>query len=259
MTNILDKKYLTLLILLFFALIPESLGNLDGGDIMKKAFLRDDGDDGYFKTEMTLVDKMQNTRFRLLEIYTKDYGELIKTYLKFIEPPDIEGTTFLSWENEAKDDTQYLYLPALGRARRIVSSQKDLRFVNTDFTYEDMQRRHPDKDEHRFLREENYHGFTCYVVESIPKKGTSQYSKRISWVDMISFVVLRVDFYDKKANKVKKLKVEKLENVSGIWTPMDTAMEDLKSNHQTLMKVLEVEYNQGISDEVFSLRHLEED
>ena len=101
--------------------------------IMDKVFTRYDGDDSYSEVEMVLLDKKGYERKRQLEIYTKDYGKLIKTYIKFTEPADIRGTAFLSIENEGKDNTQYLYLPALGRARRIVSSQKKLRFVNTDY------------------------------------------------------------------------------------------------------------------------------
>jgi len=231
---------------------------LTGLDGMQKVFNRNDGQDSYFKVEMILIDKKGYQRKRILEIYSKDYGRFIKTYLKFLRPADIEGTGFLSLENEGRDNTQYLYLPALGRVRRIVSSQNNLRFVNTDFSYEDMQRRRPDKDKHRILREEDYQGRKCFVVESVPLAGDSQYSKRIIWVDKASFVVVKIDFYDKKDTIIKELRVEKLEKKSDIWTAMKTVMEDFKSKHKTVMRVLDVKYNQGLDDEVFSLRHLQE-
>lgn len=232
--------------------------DLSGYDIMQRSFNRDDGRDGYFKTEMILLDRAGSQRKRLLEVYTKDYGKLVKNFIKFIEPKDIKGTGFLLWENETGDDTQYLYLPELGRARRIVSSQKNLRFVNTDFTYEDMQRRRPDKDEHKLLREEKYNGWTCFVVESLPKDN-SQYSKRVSWVDKESLVIVKTEFYDKKGNKSKIFKVNSLEKKSGIWTAMDTVMEDLKDRHKTTLKILEVNYNQGLDDNIFTIHNLEQE
>ncbi|RLF33291.1 MAG: outer membrane lipoprotein-sorting protein [Thermoplasmata archaeon] len=254
------KKVAIILIWIGMFLLPtygEEL--LSGKEIMEKVFNRYDGDDAYFKIEMVLVDKRGNARRRILKVYTKDYGELMKSYLEFLKPPDIRGVKFLSWENKDKDDTQYLYLPALGRARRIVSSQKNLRFVNTDFTYEDMQRRHPDKDTHALLGEEVYQGYPCFVVESIPKKGTSQYSKRISWVDKERFLVLKTEFYNKKGKKCKIFRVEKIEKISGIWTAIRTVMEDLIRQHKTLMNVVEVKYNQGTDDEIFTLSNLEKD
>ncbi|MCK4917883.1 MAG: outer membrane lipoprotein-sorting protein [Candidatus Omnitrophica bacterium] len=226
-------------------------------EVVQKVFDREDGDDSYSLVEMVLVDKNGNERKRILDVYTKDFGEKIKTFLEFNEPADIKGTRFLSWENEGKDDTQYLYLPALGRSRRIVSSQKNVRFVNTDFTYEDMQRRKPEKDEHFLLKEDNYYGYPCYLVESIPEKGSSQYSKWVTWVDKTCYVVLAVDFYNKKGENFKKFKVKSMKRIQGIWTSMETNMEDFKEKHKTFMKNIDVKYNQGIEDEKFSLRAIE--
>ena len=232
---------------------------LGGDEIAYKAFNRDDGEDAYFKIEMTLIGKRGSQRKRLLDIYIKDYGDLSKNLTRFLSPADIEGTGFLSWENDDKDDTQYLYLPGLGRTRRIVSSQKDMRFVNTDFTYEDMQRRRVEKDTHQLLKEEEWQGHQCYVVEYIPKdKKSSQYSKFVQWIDKESFVVVKAEFYNKKGVMCKRLTVNQLEKIGLIWTAMNTQMEDLKNIHKTRMQVSEVVYNQNLEDEIFTLRNLED-
>jgi len=252
------KKLVSLVfVLLCFAsnLYAQSFTGLE---VMEKVFSRDDGNDAQFKIDMILIDKSGNRRERKLEIYSKDFGELVKTYLKFYEPADIDGTSFLTLENADKDDTQYLYLPALGRARRIVSSQKDLLFVNTDFTYEDMQRRKPNEDEHKLLGEEQVEERTCYKIESVPLK-KSQYSKRIHSVDKSSFVIVKTDFFNKKNKLSKTFHVERLEKSSGIWTTFNTLIEDLGERHKTLMKITEVNYNQGLDDELFTLRKLEEE
>lgn len=228
-------------------------------DIAYKVFHRDDGEDSYFKIEMTLKDKRDNQRKRILLTYSKDYGEVAKNFIRFLSPADIEGTGFLSWENQQADDTQYLYLPDLGRSKRIVSSQKDLRFVNTDFTYEDMQRRKLAKDSHCLLREEDYQGHSCYVLKYVPKDAkSSQYSKFIQWIDEESFVPIKVEYYDKKGQVCKQLSVARLEQVEGIWTAMDTLMEDFSGKHQTRMLISEAVYNQGLDDEVFALHNLED-
>ena len=233
---------------------------IDAQELMEKSFSRDDGSDGNFKIEMTLIDKAGNSRMRELEISTKDFGELLKTYIEFTAPADIKGAKFLSLENTAGDDTQYLYLPDLGRARRIVSSQKNLRFVNTDFSYEDVQRRKPDKDSHRLIKETPYLGLNCAVIESTPKQeDNSQYGKRINWVDKESLVIVKTEFYNQRGELFKIFKVEKLGKKSGIWTTLETRMKNLDENHETLMKIIDVTYNQGLGDEIFSVRNLEED
>ncbi len=225
---------------------------------MQSAYNRDDGADLYSRIKMILIDKNGHTRERLLEMDTKDYGAKRKGSIEFLEPGDIKGTVFLSWENEGKDDTQYLYLPALGRARRIVSSQKDLRFVNTDFTYEDMQRRLPSKDTHSRLGDDLFLGFDCYVIESIPEKDSSQYKKRIHWVDKNSFLIVRTLFYNKKDEKIKEFQVNAMEQIDGYWTAMKTTMIDFKDEHKTVLESLEVKYNQGLDDDLFTLRRFKE-
>ncbi len=231
----------------------------NGEKIADKVYNRDDGEDSYFRIKMALIDKNGNERERTFVIKRKDYGELVKNFIRFFSPADIEGTGFLSWENEIGDDTQYLYLPELGRSRRIVSSQKNLRFVNTDYTYEDMQRRKPEKDHHRLLREEKWQNYSCYVVEYIPKeKDSSQYSKTIQWVEKSSFVPVKIEFYDKKGKRFKVFTVNRLEKIEGIWTAIDTLMYDLSEEHKTKMIILEAKYNQGLEDGIFTLRNLED-
>jgi len=254
-----NVPFFSVLLIVLVLLYPGlTAGNdvLSGKEIMESSFNRDDGRDAYFKIEMTLVDKSGSERKRSLEIYTRDYDNLIKTFIKFTAPADIAGTAFLSWENAPGEDTQYLYLPALGRPRRIVSSQKNLSFVNTDFTYEDMQRRNPDKDEHTFIREDYFDARPCYVIESKPKDN-SQYSRRVSWVDKESRVIIRIDFYDKKGDILKVFKVTHLDKRDGIWTAVRTTMENLKEKHLTRMRVVEARYNQGLADEIFTLRNME--
>lgn len=243
---------------LFLACLPWlNAWAMDADELARKVYERYDGDDAYYRVEMTLIDRKGREKRREMEMYVKDFGGLNKTYIVFLSPKDIRGTAFLSIENPGdKDDTQYLYLPDLGRARRIVSSQRKNRFVNTDYTYEDMQRRKPEWDEHRILGEKRYLDRDCYILEAVPKR-RSQYGRLESLVDKESFLVLWTDFYDKKGRKVKEFRAKEIKEVDGIWTIIDSLMHDLKRKHQTVMKVKDVRYNQGLSDELFTVRHLE--
>ena len=240
-----------IIVLIFSCAGFSSAQELTGMDIANKVFNVDNGTDRSLKTDMALVDKRGNERKRMLEIYSKDYGDLSKTFLEFMSPADIKNTRFLSIETEDGDDIQYLYLPALGRSRRIVSSQKKIRFANTDYTYEDMQRRRPQKDSHKITGEESYNGYECYVLESVPNGKNSQYGKRISWIDKNSFIAVRIDFYDKKMRKVKEFFVKELKEIQRIWTATQTVMNDLKTRHRTDMTLVEIKYDQNIDDGMF--------
>jgi len=226
--------------------------------IAQKVYDRDDGRDSYSKIKMTLIDRSNNRRDRELEVAIKDFGKVSKGYIYFSSPAAIKGTAFLSWENEDREDDQFLFLPALGRVRRIVSSQKDRSFVNTDYSYEDLERRKVSDYSYRILRTEKLLGRTCWVLESHPKTGrVSQYGRFISWVAQDSFVPIKIEFFDLKNRLIKLFQVKELKQIDGIWTVTWSIMKGIKSGHQTEIKVAEIKYNQGLSDDLFTQRQLE--
>ncbi len=231
---------------------------MDGTQVAQKVYDRDDGDDSYARVKMLIIDKRGQKRLRTLVTATKDYPEGIKIFTRFYTPADIDGTAFLTWENENGDNDQFLYLPALRRVRRVVSSQKKNRFVNTDFTYEDLERRKVALDDHRILRTETFAGHSCWVLESTPKKASSsQYGKRVSWIAQDLNMTLRVDFYDPNGKPLKRLLFSSLKDIDGIWTAIDTEMQDLERESRTLMRITDIKYNQGIPDRVFTKEYMQ--
>lgn len=245
------------LCIFFLSSLPLEGAALDGVQVAQKVYDRDDGKDSYAKVKMLLIDKKGHKRLRTLITAVKDYGNVTKSFTRFYTPAAIDGTAFLTWENSDGDDDQFLYLPALRRVRRVVSTQKKNRFVNTDFTYEDLQRRKVAKDTHQILKTETYDGHTCWVLESIPKKkSSSQYGKRVSWVAQDLYIPIKVEFYDKRGRLVKRLLNRNLKKVDGIWTVMDTEMQDLKRRSRTLMRISEIQYNRGIPGRVFTKEYM---
>lgn len=259
MKNSINIKIHTLIIIVGMLFGACSAGAIDGVQIAQKVADRNDGQDATSKIRMLLIDKRGKKRFRNLITVVKKYGDVSKSYMRFNSPADIEGTAFLTWENKARDDDQFLYLPALQRVRRIVSSQKSNRFVNTDYTYEDLQSREVAQDTHTILREENIDKYDCWILESIPKStDDSQYGKRIIWVIKEIYLPIKIEFYDKR-NRLFKIHTGKnIQKVDGIWTILDAEMKDLKKEHRTLMKTDEIQYNRNVSDEIFTkgyMRH----
>ncbi len=239
----------------FFFSLPSFA--MDGNTLAQKVYDRDDGRDSYAKIRMLLIDKRGKKRMRSMISATKDFGNLSKNLIRFNSPADIENTGFLSWGNEDRDDDQFLYLPALRRVRRIVSKQKSNRFVNTDYTYEDMQKRKVEEDHHRLLRDERFKDYDCWVLESIPKKPKdSQYGKTISWIIKDIFIPIKREYYDKKDRLIKTSLGRKIKKTDGIYTVMESEMRNFKRKHRTLMKTDSIRYNTGIPDEVFTRRYL---
>lgn len=216
------------------------------------------GDDMASRQTMELVPTSGEKRVRELTVTGADRQGLRKSIIRFTSPADIEGTGFLALETEQDETEQFLYLPALKRTRRIVAGQKSRSFVNTDFTYEDMERRPVENSEHLISGEEALGGVSCWILESRPKPDSeSQYSMVRAWVAKDMLLTLRVDFFTDGQDPIKRYTVLQVENIQDIWTETKVVMEDLNSGHKTVLETRDVKYNSNIPDSAFSQQALE--
>ncbi len=241
-----------------FLLSAASLFAIDGKQIAQNVYDRETGDSMHSLVEMNLIEADGQTSNRLVENWTKEAQDgTSSSVIVFHKPASVEGTRFLTVENEGRDDDQWIYLPGLGRVRRIAASEGDSSFMGTDFTYDDMQSRDVDQDTHTLLREEQQAGRDCYVVESVPKDPQdSQYSKRIQWVAKDIWVPVKVDFYDKSGEPLKTLSVSRIEKVQGFWTTIDTTMKNTQTGHATELNIKKLVYNEDLPDGLFSVNFL---
>lgn len=231
----------------------------NGRAIMKLVEDNPDGNDRRLKSQMTLVSKSGKQRVRSMLIYSKDYGKDAKSIFYFEQPADVKGTGFLTWtyDNPAKDDDRWLYLPALKSSRRISGSSKNDYFMGSDLTYNDMGGRSLDEDTHTFLREEKVDGQNCWVVQSVPKTKGSMYSKMISYVNKDNKIIVKAEFFDLHKKLLKILQVTNAQKVQGFWTAQKTVVENVQNKHKTILEVKEIKYNLGLSDSMFRVSTLE--
>ena len=94
--------------------------------------------------EMTLTlkiyDAKERERIRQVTTASKKFGEINKTIMKFTAPAEVKGTAMLIYDYENKDDDMWIYMPAIRKIRRIVSSEKGKNFMGSEFTNADMSK-----------------------------------------------------------------------------------------------------------------------
>ncbi|HHS92136.1 MAG TPA: outer membrane lipoprotein-sorting protein, partial [Campylobacterales bacterium] len=139
--------------------------------IMEKVDARDDGQTLEQDMLMVLIDKNGNERTRDLKSYAKDFGEDEHRTLFFKSPSDVKNTAFLTYDydDSAKDDDQWLYLPALKKVKRIPSADKSSSFMGSDFSYFDMTDRDLEDYDFRLLKETKVYGHDAWMIESTPR------------------------------------------------------------------------------------------
>lgn len=210
-------------------------------------------------SRMELVEKGRTPRVRQFIAYRQDRGAAGSSNLiRFVQPQDIEGTGLLGITKADGSTDQWLYLPELDRSRRIAGDRKGGRFVGSDLYFEDLQERLPNKDRHRIIGKEAVGDTQCDVLESVPVDASSSvYLRRVSWVDPQTFVVLRVDYFEKdEARPSKRWTAIERRKVQNIWTVMHSVMADLQSGHETRIQVQKVIYDRKLPDKLFSSRAL---
>lgn len=253
------KRLVKVLIIACASLSGISNADTDGTALAQRIYDRPDGSDATSEAFMILTKKGSKPRHRKLFTYRldNDKGETW-SLTRFTEPADINGTGLLTHDRPGDDSSQWIYLPALDRARRISSSRKGGRFVGSDLYYEDLSKRDVDKDTHRVLGKGKVGKTATVMLESIPRDpAESAYSKRISWVHTKTLIPLRVDYYVSDSNSPRKrLKVNKIQKLQDYWTVLDSTVTDLESGHQTRLVTKTVKYDQQLPAELFSRRAL---
>lgn len=253
-------KYLTLVLMIMLSILPgQLLAETDGTALAKKLYERPDGRDVSVHAVMVLFKKGNKPRYRTLYTYrlNKKNGETW-SLMRFTEPPDINGTGLLTRDRPGKDSSQWIYLPALDRTRRISSSRKGGRFVGSDIYYEDLRKRDVEKDQHHIIGKGKIGKLTVTKLESIPLDlDDSVYSKRISWVHIRTMTPLQVDYYKAGSETpVKRMKVNKLQKLQGYWTVLDNTVFDLENDRQTRLVTRAIKYDQQLPASLFSRQSL---
>lgn len=230
--------------------------NLTGQKIVENVYYRETGEDATSELTMTLINSRGDERVREIQQFSKDYGKEEKSIMFFLSPADVRNTSFMNWsyDEEGKDDDQWIYLPALKKVKRISSDSKSDYFMGSDFTYDDLGDRHPSEDTHKLLREEKLNGEDCYVVESIPKEKGYMYSRTVTWVIKDKWIGMKKEFYDEDGDHLKTLSVEKYNKIDGYWVILHSEMHNVQKDHRTIMNLKNVQINIGIDDGMFTER-----
>ncbi len=234
-------------------------------EIMQKAEDRDDGDHRTSNMLMILIDKNGNKREKYFKTFSKDYGKDSKQIMFIEKPSNIRNTGFLTfdYDNPDKDDDQWLYLPALGKPKRIASTDKDGSFMGSDLNYSDMTSRELSDYDYKILKETKVKGSEVWLIESMPRSKSvideTGYKKSILAVRKDNFVVSKVKAWTKDGGYVKIMDFNKIELVENVWIAKEILVAKRLGKtikHKTHIKISNIKFNQNLSDDLFTLRRI---
>mgnify|MGYP001342776557 FL=1 len=191
----------------------DDMSNPRGLEIATEVDKRDRGwGDVTVEGEMVLKNKAGNEsvrKFRSTILEAEDAAVGDMSIITFSEPRDVRGTALLTHSKiEPDDDSQWIFLPAVKRVKRISSSNRTGKFVSSEFSYEDLGSEEVADNHHIWLEDApctHDASLTCAAVESRPKNKKSGYSRRVSFIDLAEYRVHVIDFYNRRGDLEKSL------------------------------------------------------
>ena len=120
------------------------------------------------------------------------------------------ATTMLIIDNKDVQDDMWIYLPALKKTRRIVSTEKGKSFMSSEFSNADMSGGSNSDFRIRHMPESGQND--TWVIESVPvndeKAGEYGFSGKITYLDKKDLKTKEIDFYNFDNELFRTIKIE---------------------------------------------------
>ena len=153
----------------------------------------------------------------IIEMTGKKYTKTFYAYgqgsrLSFMEftNADDAGTKYLK-----TDGKLFIYSPDSEEVIPITGHMLKESMMGSDMSYEDtidndtLEARYNAK----ILKEEDFRGEMCFVLELIAKKKTESYPKQVIWVDKVNYNGLKAELYALSGAKLKEQQVLEIKKI----------------------------------------------
>ncbi len=230
-------------------------------DVVAHINSRDEGEAVSRKLSIEMRDKRGKIRHRETRSYRKYYAAEKRTVIFYLAPKNIKDTAFLTYDynDPEQEDSQWLYLPALRKVRRISASDRGDYFLGTDMTYEDikLETRVSSADfNFQTIGTCDADGKPGLQIQGTPKSQEIArelgYSKTLSCVDNKIWMVRHSQFWDIKGTILKTVTISNIEQIQGIWSQQNIDVENHKTGHSTRLIFSEIDYQSPIPEDIFT-------
>ena len=211
----------------------------------------------------------ERPRIKSLESVGKNYGpdgQDSRSVTIVLEPAAERGVGMLTYayDDSERENETWLYLSALGRVKRIASSNSDddsepASLFGSEFTTEDTDTGKLEEYSISILEEASVDGREVWKIQLIPNQERarkSRYSRSIQYVDKERYVVLRADMFDQYNNEIKRMLARRIELVNDVWMARSVTMMNLVTNRMSNMAFLEIHPGVEVEDEFLTTRTL---
>ncbi|MCR5731683.1 MAG: outer membrane lipoprotein-sorting protein [Sphaerochaetaceae bacterium] len=218
--------------------------------------------------KLTIHSKKGKDRVRNVIMMSKDYGDVEKSVIVFTTPKDVAGVGYLMFNykegadgsNKASDN--WLYMPAMKKTRRIVSSgsggDSESSFMGTDFTYGDMDDRGLSRDDFTLIGSEIVDGVDCYKIKCESHDRKERDPDRISYISKSDYTFRKCEYYDRQGELHRILTCYGIKEIDGYLITTGMKMENVQSGTYSSYDLSNIKVNSSeVEDGLFNVAALE--
>ena len=253
-------KVVVFIFVLFFSFISFAETAEDKGlRLATEAYTKNKGFVSQLSTsELILINAYgseMNRKMSSTSIETKNDGD--KVIIEFLWPADVKGTKLLTWSHKTRDDDQWLFLPALNRVKRILSTSKSGSFMGSEFSYEDVGSDEIEKYTYKFIQDDTVNERPVWVYERYPTNEKSGYSKQIVYMDKEYLQPQKIEYFDRKKELLKisnftNFKLYYLEDKSkSFWFFHEIVVKNIQTKKSSILKWEDRKIGNKVSSTLF--------
>lgn len=208
------------------------------------------------KIRMKIVESDGSSKERVLVIKKKSKKDQM-ALVRLMSPNDLKGVGLLMVA-KGNTENQWLYLPSEKRSRRIVGSNRNGRFLDSEISYEDLRLATYENFNNKVTADPKAESKDILLIESTAKnKSETSYGKIKTWVDTKKERLLKTEFYDEEGALLKVMTFDNYKKYANVWRAQSINVKNVKKNRSTVLE-LEKLSTKSLDDDEFSIDSLEE-
>jgi hypothetical protein len=231
----------------------------DPEQLLRLAFSRRFDADLTSEIELVMRDRNGREHRRVFDAASKLIDGKHHSVGKLNWPVYLRDMTILTIEAEERDHDAFVYLPTLGRVRRISSSQKGDAFFGTDVTYEDLERRRVEDFEIVAFESTETHGEPSYRIRTQPREKLT-YTSADYFVAAADLALLEMHYHKERFEGPFRIITSRRGDMifeNGHIVPTLMTVENLSRKTTTTATFRNLVLDPEIDDRLFSVTVLE--
>ena len=210
---------------------------------------------------LSITEKNGSERNRTISMISRSYPDgLEKRLIRFMAPADVRGTVMLVIDKKDEADEMWIYLPALKRTRRIVTSEKGKSFMSSEFSNADMTS--PTLSDFTYRHLAGSGSNNQWIIESTPVSEDIAdeygFSRRVSYINSENLQIEKMEFYNFDNELFKTIVIRSNYPLpGGKYLIKDMVADNLISGRKSEIQFSNIDTKVKPGDALFSVQNLE--